>query len=104
MTQLSETLGGLILAGGFVLIVYFIARFTYLTKRMLAEKNMLRKDGTHIDKLDVAWVIIGLGVGLLIAAGFSLLELKEDTMDLLSWGVILISGACGLIIAAKRRR
>ena len=104
MDQLSEALGGLIIVSGMVLIVYFIARFTFLTKKMLAEKGMLGKGWSpQVTKRDVAFVTIGIGVGLLGSALLSLLELYEDTMDLLSWGLILISGAIGLLLASRNR-
>ncbi len=104
MEQLGESLGGLIIVSGAVLMVYFVARYTYLIKKMLAEKGMLtNKYQSRVTKKDIAYVTIGLGVGLLLAAGLTLLELEEDTLDLLAWGVILISGAFGLLLAAKQK-
>ncbi|MEL7122849.1 MAG: hypothetical protein AAFO07_25605 [Bacteroidota bacterium] len=105
MEGLVESLGGLIIVGGFVLIVYFIARYTYLIKKMLAEKGMLNKNPqTRLTKLDIAYVTVGIGVGLLISAGLSLLPIQGDTMDLLSWGIVLISGAMGLILASNQKK
>jgi len=104
MDKLSETLGGLIIVTGAVLIVYFIARFTFLTKKMLAEKEMLGKGWSpQVTKRDVAYVTIGVGVGLLGSATLSLLELEEHTIDLLAWGLVLISGAAGLLIAIRNK-
>ncbi len=105
MEQLVEPLGGLIIIGGAVLIVYFIARYTYLIKRMLAEKGMLEKRSeSRISKVDVAYVTAGIGIGLMISAGISTLDLPENTLDLLAWGVVLISGAVGLVAAEKRKK
>ncbi|MEM7514385.1 MAG: hypothetical protein AAF388_25890 [Bacteroidota bacterium] len=105
MEQLEDILGGLIIISGAVLIVYFISRYTYLTKKMLAEKGALSpKSERSISKMDIAYVVIGIGVGLLISAGLSLLELSEDTMDLLSWGIVLIMGAVGLLVASQQKK
>ena len=105
MEFIEETLGGLIIIAGAVLIVYFIARYTYLIKKMLAEKGMLQpKSENSISKFDVAYTIVGVGVGLLISAALSTLSLSENTMDLLGWGVVLIFGAIGLIVAQKQRK
>ena len=102
--KLGETLGGLIIVAGMVLIVYFIARYTYQIKKMLAEKGMLSQSSeTRLSKTDVAYTIIGIGVGLLISAGLSLMNLEEDTLDLLAWGIILITGSIGLILSVKKR-
>ena len=104
-TNYTEILGGLIIVSGAVLIVYFIARYTYLIKRMLAEKGMLDPENRNrISKMDVAGMIIGVGIGLLISTPLSTLELGEDTLDLLIWGVILICGAAGLIVASRWTR
>ena len=88
-----------------VLIVYFIARYTFLIKKMLAEKGMLEnRRESRLTKLDIAYVTVGLGIGLLMAAGLSFLELPPNTMDLLTWGIVLISGALGLIVAAQKKQ
>lgn len=104
MDKFAELLGGVVFVGGLVLIVYFIARYTYLIKRMLIEKGLLdKRSESSITKLDVAYVVIGIGFGLLVAAGLSLLNLQERTLDFLVWGVVLISGAMGLVLAAKQK-
>lgn len=105
MERLAEALGGLIIVGGAVLMVYFIARYTYLIKKMLAEKGLLQnRPEVRVTKIDVAYVTMGIGFGLLISAGLSLLPLSEDTMDLLAWGIVLISGAMGLMIASTQKK
>lgn len=105
MEQFIELIGGLVLVSGLVLMVYFIARYTYLIKKMLAEKGVLpQRQEARITKLDVAYVTVGIGVGLLIASGLTLLELEAETMDLLSWGIVLIGGAVGLIVASNQKK
>ena len=103
MENLNELIGGLILMGGLVGVAYFIARYTFLIKKMLIEKGIAKENAARgLTKREGAYVIIGLGTGLLIAAGLSVFELSEDTMDLLGWGVVLITGAIGLLIASKK--
>ena len=105
MEFIEETLGGLIIIAGAVLIVYFIARYTYLIKKMLAEKGMLQpKSESSVSKIDVSYTIVGVGIGLLISAALSTLSLSENTMDLLGWGVVLIFGAIGLIVAQRQKK
>ncbi len=101
---INELVGGLILVSGLVAIAYFIARYTFLIKKMLIEKGIKKEQsGQGITKRDVAYVVVGLGVGLLITGGLSLLNLSEDTLDLVGWGVVLILGATGLLIASKTK-
>ena len=105
MEQINEIVGGLIIVSGFVAITYFVARYTFLIKKMLIEKGITKENsGQGITKQDVAYVVIGLGIGLLITSGLSLLELTEDTMDLLGWGVVLVFGAAGLLVSSKQKK
>ncbi|MEO0582375.1 MAG: hypothetical protein AAF135_09155 [Bacteroidota bacterium] len=105
MPQLIEAIGGLIFVSGAVLIVYFLARFTFLIKKMRIEKGLPEKPLAYqLTKTDVAFAILGVGIGLLIATPLSTLELQEDTMDLMIWGVVLISGAGGLLVANQRKK
>lgn len=104
MEKIIEFAGGLMIVTGAVLIVYFIAKYTYLTKKMLAEKGMLGYKSTGLNKLDVAYVSIGVGLGLFLAAGLSKLGIDPETLDMLKWGVVLISGAAGLILASRKKQ
>ncbi|OEK04602.1 hypothetical protein [Roseivirga misakiensis] len=105
MEELNELVGGLILVSGFVAITYFIAKYTFMVKKMLVEKGLAKsKSDSQISKRDVAYVALGLGVGLLITAGLSLLNLSENLMDLLGWGIVLISGSIGLLAATRNKR
>ena len=105
IAKLVELLGGLVLIGGAVLIVYFIARYSFLTKKMLAEKGLLdQRSPTRFTKQDMAYITVGLGIGLFISAGLSQMDIRQDTFDLLSWGIILLFGALGQIIAAQKKQ
>lgn len=104
MEQLEDLVAGFLFVSGAVLIVYFIARYTYLVKKMLAEKGILEgRSESRISKIDVAYVTLGLGIGLLISAGLSLVHMEEKTLNLLSWGIVLISGGLGLLLAVKQK-
>ena len=105
MEKLIELLGGIVIIGGLSSIVYFIARYTFLTRKMLAEKGMLEKfSQSRISKLDIAYISVGIGIGLLISAGLSEVGIQEKTLDFLSWGIILIAGAIGLLLAIHQKR
>ena len=102
---LNEALGGLIVVSGFVLIVYFISKYTFLIRKMMIERGLIDKDRKPaIHKLDVAFMVIGVGMGLLVAAYLSTLGLTEDTLDLLSLGTVLIIGATGLKVSNQTQR
>ena len=105
MEGLIEALGGMAIITGMVLIVYFIGRYTFLIKKMLAEKGLLEKRSEgSFNKVDVAYIVIGIGIGLVISAGLAQFNMEERTFDLLNWAIVLISGALGLIIAANQKR
>ena len=100
MEHLDETLGGLIIVTGAVLIVFIIARYTYLVKRAMIEKGLPVERTDHkLKYLDLGCMVLGLGLGLLASSALIYMDLKEDAMDLLIWGTILVFGAIGLITA-----
>ncbi|MEO0896822.1 MAG: hypothetical protein AAFY71_10515 [Bacteroidota bacterium] len=105
MDKWAEALGGLVFFGGMVLIVYFIARYTYLIRKLMAEKGLLNNESkSRITKIDVAFATIGVGLGLVIAAGLSAMGLDEGILDTLSWGIVLILGASGLLISSRQKK
>ncbi|PHN03482.1 hypothetical protein [Flavilitoribacter nigricans] len=98
MENISETLGGLIIVGGAVAIVYILARFNYLIRKAAYERGIeLSSRQNKYRYVDYGCILLGLGIGLAASSFFTLLDLKEDTMDLLVWATILIFGALGLI-------
>ncbi|WP_298540092.1 DUF6249 domain-containing protein [uncultured Aquimarina sp.] len=89
---------GIIIAA--VLIVFIIARYTYLIKIALIEKGVYQDHiNNKLKYLDAGCIVFGLGIGLFISSIFTTFKISEDTMDLLVWGTILIFGAAGLIVA-----
>ncbi|WP_422082126.1 hypothetical protein [Ulvibacterium sp.] len=100
MEHLNETLGGLVIVIGAVLIVLIVARYTYLVKKAMIEKGLTFERKDYGPKyLDMGCIVSGIGLGLLASSIFTYMDLEEDTMDLLIWGTILIFGAMGLIAA-----
>lgn len=81
-----------------VLVIFIIAKYNYLIRKAMIEK------GTEVDKrkmnyLDSGCIVLGVGVGLGISSVFTVMDLSEDTMDLLIYSVILICGGLGLVAA-----
>ncbi len=105
MENYQEALGAIVLMAGVVVVVFIIAKYTYLVKKAMIEKGLVSQ--TKAAKtlyLDIGCIIGGLGVGLLVSTVFTSMELSEDTTDLLVWGTILICGAIGLMVAHFLRR
>ncbi len=100
MKEFNELFGMAIISISFVLIIFIIARYTYLIKKSMIEKGVYVDQKTNRFKyLDIGCIVFGLGVGLLVSSVFTVMQMSEDTMDLLIWGTILIFGAAGLVVA-----
>lgn len=84
--------------GSGVLVIFIIAKYNYLLKRALAEKGIVPTT-IKISYSEIACIVIGIGIGLGISSIFTIMNLSEDTMDLLIWAVILIGGGLGLFAA-----
>lgn len=91
--------------GGFILVVYIIAKYNYLIKKAMIEKGSTNDSSTtKLRYIDLGCIVLGLGLGLIVASYFTTIQLTEDTADLLIWGTILIFGALGLLLAHFIRR
>lgn len=96
MEQIYELLGGFIIILGAVSIVYIIAKYTWLIKKMMLEKGIKPQPLLqNVNILDVGIILFFLGLGVLLCAFYPSLNLDEDTTDLLVWGTILIAGSLG---------
>lgn len=84
--------------GSGVLIIFIITRYYYLLKRALAEKGIV-PNTIRIRYPEIACIVLGIGVGLAISSLFTVMNLSEDTMDLLIWAAILMGGGSGLFAA-----
>ncbi|WP_299180018.1 hypothetical protein [uncultured Aquimarina sp.] len=100
MKDLNEVFVFITMIIAIVLIVFIIARYTYLIKKTLIEKGMYIDQKTNkLKYLDIGCIIFGLGIGLFVSSVFTSFNLSEDATDLLIWGTILVFGATGLIVA-----
>jgi len=100
MENYQEALGALFLMSGIVVIVFIIAKYTYLIKKAMIEKGLATPTNSKkAQYIDIGCIVGGLGFGLMVSTIFTSMELSEDTTDLLVWGTILICGAIGLVIA-----
>jgi hypothetical protein len=105
MEDYQEALGALILITGFVVVVFIIAKYTYLTKKAMIEKGFASPSNSKkAQYIDIGCIVGGLGVGLMVSTIFTTMELSEDSTDLWVWGTILICGAIGLVAAHFLRR
>ena len=105
MENLNEALGGALLVTGLVIIIYIISRYTYLVKKAMIEKGFVtKKTTTNTLMIDIACIGLGLGLGLLLSSIYTLMNLTEDTADLLIWGTIVIFASLGLLTAQIVRK
>ena len=109
MEATNETLMIIFLSGTFfaalVLIVFILAKYTYLTKKSYAESGQnLNSTSNKFIYQDIACIVIGLGVGLGFSSIISVLNLAEDTMDLLIYSTLSIFTGLGLLVAHRLRK
>jgi len=100
MENYQEALGALFLMSGVVIVVFIIAKYTYLIKKAMIEKGLATPTNSKkAQYIDIGCIVGGLGVGLMVSTIFTTMNLSEDSTDLLVWGTILICGAIGLVVA-----
>lgn len=105
MEHLSETLGGLIIVSGLVAIIYFVTKFNYLIRKAMIEEGVTPDTSARkLRYLEWGCIVLSLGLGLIVSALFTLIDISEDTMDLLMWGTLLIFGGFGLFVAHYIRK
>ena len=100
MENFEEALGALFLMTGIVVIVYIVARYSYLIKKAMIEKGLIIPGNSKkMLYQDIGCIVLSLGIGLIVSTFFTTMDLSEDTTDLLVWGTILIFGSIGLLVA-----
>ena len=81
-------------------VIFIIARYTYLIRKAMAENGLKApKTFSKTRLMHIGGILIGLGLGLMVSSIFTLMELSENTADLLIWGTIVLFGGFGLIVA-----
>ena len=75
-----------------------VARYVYLIRKAMIEYGIEEgSTGKKRKRLQVVGILLGLGTGLFLSAVISLLDLTEDTTDLLAWGSIIWCTGLGLL-------
>lgn len=88
-----------------VLVVFILARYNYLIKKVMAAHGNVGDFTTKPFRyLETGCVLMGIGLGLGLSSVFTLMDIPEDTMDLLVWATILICGGLGMLGAHQVRR
>lgn len=105
MENYQDALGAILLMAGVVVVVFIIAKYTYLIKKAMIEKGLVSPANSRkMQYIDLGCIIGGLGIGLMVSTIYTSMELSEDTTDLFVWGTILLFGAIGLLAAHFLRR
>ena len=100
MNSLNELLAILSIVVAIILVIFIIARYTYLIKKTMMEHGIYQEQqNSKFKYLDIGCIVFGLGIGLLTSSIFTTIKITEDTMDLLVWGTILVFAAGGLVLA-----
>lgn len=83
-----------------ILVVFIIAKYTYLLKKALIDKgDSYVPPKNKYRYLEYGCILLGIGAGLGFSAIYTAFDLTEDAADLLIWGTILIFGGLGLLLA-----
>ncbi|MEQ8904842.1 hypothetical protein [Ekhidna sp.] len=99
-TLLENIVFAIMFFGGIILTIYIIARYTYLTKKALADRGFNPQDQKFkVTLIDLACIVIAGGVGLGLASFLTLLNISEDMMDMLIYGFLLVFIGVGLFAA-----
>lgn len=105
MDILENVIMGVSVFGSAVLVVYILARYNYLIKKVIAENGGSPGAGKRrFSYMDVGCIVLSLGIGLGVSSIFTTMDLAEDTMDLLIYSTILVCGGLGLMLAHFIRR
>lgn len=105
MENYQDALAAAVLMVALVVVVFIIAKYTYLIKKAMIEKGITAPaNSKKMQYVDIGCILGGLGIGLMISTIYTTMELSEDSTDLLVWGTVLICGAIGLLVAHFLRR
>lgn len=94
----QELIFGLAFFALIITVTIIIARYTYLIRKAMAENGLQApKTLTKRRVIHLGGILIGLGVGLMVSSIVTFFEMRENTADLLNWGIIILFGGFGLI-------
>jgi hypothetical protein len=105
MDMIGETIvTGLLFTSG-VLVIYILARYHYLIKKLAAEKgfNPLRSRNKY-GFMQIGCIILSIGVGFGICSIYTTISLPEDTFYFLVYATLFICGGIGLMAAHMTRK
>lgn len=103
MEKIENIVVSICVFGSAVLVIFIIARYNYLLKKALAQKGMA-PDKIKISYSEIACIVIGTGIGLGASSIYTVMQLSEDTTDLLVWATILLGAGAGLFAAHFMRQ
>lgn len=88
-----------------VLIVYFIAKYNYQTKKLIIESGKdLEFKKKRFPFFEIALTLIGIGIGLVLSIIPKAMELNDEITGLLIGAFILIFGGLGLVLSIFLRK
>jgi hypothetical protein len=94
-TTLENVILSICVFGSAVLAVLILARYNYLIKKALAEKGIASAK-IQVNYSEIAAIVMGISIGLGASSIFTMMDLSEDTMDVLVWATILMGAGLGL--------
>ncbi|SEJ25128.1 hypothetical protein SAMN05216327_107351 [Dyadobacter sp. SG02] len=96
MQSLETIFLSIAIFGSGVLVIFIIAKYSYLTKKVFAEKGMTGSVN-RMSYAEIACIVIGIALGLGASSVFTTIDLPEDAMDMLVYATILAGAGLGLL-------
>ncbi|MFV0554516.1 MAG: hypothetical protein ACK5LR_07405 [Mangrovibacterium sp.] len=88
-----------------VLVVFFIAKYQYQTKKALLEVGRdVKQSSKPFPFLELGMMVAGIGLGLVVAMLMQGLCTSQDMADTLMGACVLLFGGAGLVSAFFIRR
>ncbi len=102
MENLESIVISISLFASVVLVIFFLAKYNYLIKKVYAEKG-LQPVEKKVRYMEIGCIVIGIAFGLGTSSIFTMMPIAEETMELLIYSTILLGGGLGLFAAHYRR-
>lgn len=104
-TDLTKVLTPLAFFAMIALVVYFSAKYNYLTKKAILEKNSdVNFPKKKSPMLEIALTVIGFGIGLCFAAMLQTLNINEEVKGMFTGASIFICTGVGMLFAFYFRK